>query len=432
MPVEDTNTQPLKQPTLPDLVNQISQKLEAGNFPNDYPVTIKIGTQKVYQGIPGQEPIVAKITSNQVAFVQKAIEGSEQIKNAISISVGDEKVFHSVSGEIKVNRLSSAVPEQARKQEVQQQVTPPAPSPNLQEQIATLQAAVQRQQAIIEQQQKQLNLLQESPFTKASRLVKTGSERLDKWLNNINTEIKTAAKEAIAQVSSQMEKGQVFVVDSANELANKTQQFARETQVKVADNLRSARGNFQQFARETQDKAIDTVQSTRDNIRNQVDNFTVGATNAVVGGVVNRVGQELPDGTKVVESRNLNQRLEVHEGKVSLSQRPSLNHQALWNEYAFKDVEKPEQFVKLQQDFPVSASRAVAQVALKSGESVENVKDILLYADPQVKKVMQQQGVGVAQKYVAQVTRSAVELNKSYKSLNQQQQRRSQNNNLGQ
>lgn len=395
-PVESNKQPSLCSPTQPEnsrglesLLKTINQGIKARQFQGNLPLNIKVGSSVVFQAVSGKKPTTNKITPEQITLLQKALSDPESVQGAVRISVGNETVFHVKDGELKVDKLGFAQG-QSQTQESSKRVKKEAPAQTQQTQpqsqsnqtqstpsqatqtittsveteIASLRLLVSQQQQQLNQMNQKLDRLMSSPPV----VVIVGSDQLKNWFGNLHSKIQKAGQQAVAHASNQLEQ-------------NKT----------------TLRSKVQQLWSGVKETVTDKIHAASNVVQTKAGEIALGAMSAVTTNLASALGEKLPDGSFVIENRNLNQRLEVNGNSVALKQRPQQDALELWNNYS----------QGISSDRPVLRTLAVAQNALRDGMTKAGVED-LLKADPQFQKLQQEQGSNQAENYVKQMTRSAV------------------------
>ncbi len=373
-------------------LNKIHQALKVKNIGGELPLSVHVGRKTVFKAIGGQESTVNKITPEQITVLQKALQEPQGIKGAVRIQVGDEILFHIKDGKLEVDKLGLAPLEQSRTQQSLQQPTQTqasqAPQPqSSQVAPASLQEQISQLQATVQQQQQQINALTQKVERFANSPVVVANEKLNNWLGNLRNKVKTSGQEVVAGLSNQLQ----------------------QNRAKLASQV-------QQMFTNTRESVVDSVHATRDRFQAKASEVVLGAMTSATAKLASSIGEKLPDGSVVIENRNLNQRLEVNGSSVALKQRSQVDAQALWDKYS-QDVPAER---------PIIRSQVVAQKALNDGMTKTAVED-MLSADPKFKQVQQEQGLGKAQEYAKQMTRSASRQEQRTSQLGQQRQR-DQNN----
>ncbi len=389
-------------------------------------LTVQDGTKNVYKGVPGKDPISTNAAADSIQKVVGALENPQGLKGTIKLLINNKPVLIISNGEVLKDTLKlfsvlqtvnkteqqsrrlypedairfydqeSMQDSQQRKQLVQQtievkanQSNPGQPTqsqavvPSLQDQVAALQATV-------EHQQKQLNTLNR----KLDQLVPPTSvvnQKLNNWFSNIHSKVQTAGQEAVVQASIKLEQNKASLLSKARGL------FAT-----VKENV------------------TDSIHATRDLVQAKASEVVLGAMTAATAKLASTIGEKMSDGSVVVESRSRNQQLEVNGNSVALKERLQLDAQALWDKYS----------QGVPENRPNQRSQTVAQNAIRDGMTKTAVED-MLSADPQFKKVQQQQGLSEAQGYAKQMTRSAIRREEPAKQQGQQQYNRSQSQGNG-
>lgn len=437
MPEQDFDNLPSanNSDSLESTLNKLEQALRVKGLQSNLPINITIGNTSVFKGVLGQEPTVNKITPEQAAILQKTLQDPRGLEGAVRIKVGNETVFHARNGKLEVDKLGLTTPQQAQTQSSPQQSnqnqssqpTQAQPSqvtpPSLQEQISQLQSTIQQQQQQLEVLNHKLNRYSNSPIVAASA-------RLSNWFGNLRDKVYSSGQEMVSQLSNQLQQNREKLSNKIQEMRSQVssqiqqgkENITAKTQ-EMATQFRQSKENItaktQEVYANTKENVVDGVHATRDRLHAKTSSVVLGAMTSATAKLASSIGEKLPDGSVVVENRNLNQRLEVSGNSVALKQRPQVDAQALWDKYS-QDV-SPER--------PIIRSQVVAQKALNDGMTKTAVED-MLSADPKFKQVQQEQGLGKAQEYAKKMTRSATRQEQQTNQPPQQQHGRDQNNNL--
>jgi len=393
--------QPEDSKALEEVLKKIHVAFQARQFQGNLPLAIKVDGEVVFKAIPGREPTVNKIKPEQVALLQKALEDPYGVQGSVRILVGRETVFHVKDGQVISDKLGLA-PQPTQTQSSQSQSAQPSPSQAVQPQanqssVMTPQEQIAALEAKIERMQKQIDQLSTihkklDKFVNHSLFQNIGDERLNHWLNNVHSQIHATGQQEVTLTSNDLQQNQ------AN-LLSKVQQLWQGLKENITDVLHATHYGVQGIAGQA----------------------ALGMT-AASAKLASTVGQKLPDGSVVLENRNSNQRLEVNGNNVAIKERPQLDPQTLWDKYS----------QGLSADRPVQRTLAAAQNAIQDGMTKTAVED-MLKADPQFQKLQQQQGLKQAQQYAKQMTRSAIRREQQTQAKEPQQHRqRSQNSDLQQ
>ncbi len=398
---------------LESVLKTINQGLKSRQFQSNLPLSVKIGSSVVFQAIPGQKPTINEIAPEEVIVLQKALENPQGVQGAVRLRVGGETVFHVKNGHLKVDKLGfTQQPSEAKPNRASQpgsksnsvksaqsqsertqfgQTSPAQPQPTqpqarLEEQIALLQATIERQQ-------EKLDLISQKleHFINSPTVIVVGNDQLKNWFSDLNFKIQKAGFQVLANSNSQLEQNKATLLSKVKQLWA----GAKEA-------------------------VTDKIHATRNVIQSQASDLALDAVNATAK-LASAVGEKLPDGTSVIESRSRNQRLDLSTNGVSLQGRSPIDPVAQWNKFSqgIEDVVK---------DRPVQYSLAVARNAVRHGMSRTSVEEMLV-ADPQYQKIRTELGYNAAQKYAGQTARSAER--REQPSLRAQQERqRSHHNGL--
>lgn len=401
--VTDQSLQSNHQPTATNLNQQensralesvlktINQGLKSRQFQGNLPLSVKIGSSVVFQAIPGKKPTINEIAPEQVIVLQKALENPQGVQGAVRLRVGGETVFHVKNGLLKVDKLgfsqqpssdlSNRVSQPRSKSnsvksaQSQSERTQLGQTSSTQPQSAQAQARLEEQiallQATIERQQEKLDLITQKleQFINSPTVIVVGNDQLKNWFSDLNFKIRQAGFQALANSNSQLEQNKATLLSKVKQLWA----GAKEA-------------------------VTDKVHATRNAIQATVSDLALDAVNATAK-LASTVGEKLPDGTVVLESRSRNQRLDLSTSGVSLQGRSPIDPAEQWNKFS-QGIEG------VAKDRPVQYSLAVARNAVRHGMSRTSIEDMLV-ADPQYQKILTELGHNEAQKYAKQTARSA-------------------------
>lgn len=370
-----------------DIVSQIYQAVEARKFQGALPITIREGWRNtVFKASPGQKPEVNNVTPRQLALIQKVIEDPQGLKGSIRIFVGKEKVFHVDSNKGIVFDKLGLIPERARDRAVEQfskntqstksqkqadlktqQVQPtPTEEISLKDQIEQLQALVEQQQKQIESLTSRLDKFANSPIFSALANANSVSD----WANQMHAKIKESGQAAVKQASQELDRNK-------KTLGNKIQEFFR--------NFRDKTTRKVDVVRERVSTGIEVTQS---NIKQQVGDTALKVMGAAVRTVVNNVGEKSADGSMTFQSPANDRSYQVTDDRVTVSERAAIEPQSMWDKYS-QGVETK---------VPSELTLATAQNAIRAGEPRQNVLQILS-ADPELKRIENERGTAAAKQY---------------------------------
>jgi hypothetical protein len=164
-------------------------------------IRLFVGGKEVYSQVPGQEPTKNSITPQQFQKIKQALEDPKNLKGAIEIKAGKERIFHARDGEIKFDKLGLAKP-QVQKVEATQttqpsktaqtstQPTPPNPEGELKAEITDLKQTVEQQGQRIEALEKKLDALAQS-------LNWVQNKSLSRWMGSTLSSTAQGLKQAV-------------------------------------------------------------------------------------------------------------------------------------------------------------------------------------------------------------------------------------------
>ncbi|MDZ4877779.1 MAG: hypothetical protein CLLPBCKN_007214 [Chroococcidiopsis cubana SAG 39.79] len=369
------------------IVSRIYQAVEAGKFQGALPITIREGWRNtVFKAVLGREPEINNITPKQLALIQKAIEDPQGLKGSIRIFVGKEKVFHVDSNKGIVFDKLALISDRARDRAVekfskntqstksqkqadlktQQAQATPTEEIGLKDQIERLQALVEQQQKQIESLTSRLDKFTNSPIFSA--LVNASS--VSDWANQIHAKIKESGQAAVKQASQELNRNK-------KTLGNKIQEFFR--------NFRDRTTRQVGVVRERVSTRIEVTQS---NVKQQVGDTALKVMGAAVRTVVNNVGEKSTDGSMTFQSPTNNRSYQVTGDRVTVSERAAIEPQSMWDKYS-QGVEAK---------VPSELTLATAQNAIRAGEPRQNVLQ-MLSVDPEQERIQNERGVTAAKQY---------------------------------
>lgn len=387
----EKQSKPKSEPTpIPkDLVSQIHRAVEAGKFQGALPLTIREGWRNtVFKAVPGQEPEINSVTPKQLALIEKAIADPQGMKGSIRIFVGKEKVFEVDSKKAIVFDKLGLISERARDQALEQfshntQSTKPgeqidrktqpvqAQPPQVEE--VSLKDQIERLQALVEQQQKQIESLTSrldkfasSPIFSALATVDSVSD----WANQISAKIKESGQTAVKQASQELDRNK-------KTLGNKVREVLTNFRDKTTRQVDAVR-----------DRVSTRIEATQSNVKQQVGDTALKVTGAAVKTVVNAFGEKSTDGSTLFQSSANDLSYRVTGDRVTVSERAAIDPQSMWSKYS--------QGVEAQ--VPSNFTLATVQNAVRAGEVRQNVLQ-MLSADPEVKRIQNARGAAAAKQY---------------------------------
>ena len=100
------------------------QQALKSNTAKELPIRLFVGGKEVYSQVPGQSPSINTITDKQFEKIKQSLEDPNNLKGAVEIKAGTERIFHAKNGELKVDTLDLAQT-QTQKLEIAQAQKPP-------------------------------------------------------------------------------------------------------------------------------------------------------------------------------------------------------------------------------------------------------------------------------------------------------------------
>ncbi|NBD31413.1 MAG: hypothetical protein GVY17_00170 [Cyanobacteria bacterium] len=199
------------------------------------------------------------------------------------------------------------------------------------------------------------------------------------------SQIARSQAEQIAQKATQ-------VVVQAQPVVQKAQATAQTIEQMTARITQQTR----QVVQMAQSQVVNRTQALGETLRLKVGETAVAVTAGIAQQTASLVGERGTDGSVWVEGKN-EQRLEIHSSQITITQRPPVNPQQLWEQYS--QGTNPER--------PIQRTQETIQKALDDNRSRQDVK-AMLSADPHLNAIAQQQGSAKAQQYAQQMIRSAL------------------------
>lgn len=332
---------------LESLLKLIHAKAKEKGLDPSKDVHIYSSSSKVYQGTLGESPSKNLLTPTIVENLKKALSDPKNSQGAISIKIGNEKVFHIKNGEVLTDKLGLAPPSQKNKvvtkeriysvEALQKQVkvlqsklqaqqklvesiketqqTPESLS-KLIDQVAEMGKSLEKQQQLIENTQKALSQVNERFLPQIQNTV------LQNWVGTVENQVKQTVKNVFERVKdaltpevSKLRKEIASLKSQVNEQITSFKDEVKYQTDSVRNQLNQQVGNLTQELRTQVDGVKNTVEqslmgvksaidNTRTELRAAVDDVKGQAIEQSVKAMLNILGKDNPDGSKSFKSTN--------------------------------------------------------------------------------------------------------------------------------
>ncbi|MHC5746495.1 MAG: hypothetical protein ACYTXT_32295 [Nostoc sp.] len=332
---------------LESLLKIIHAKAKEKGLDPSKDVHIYSSSSKVYQGTLGESPSKNLLTPTIVENLRKALSDPKNSQGAISIKIGNEKVFHIKNGEVLTDKLGLAPPSQPNKVvsneriysvealqkqvavlqsklESQQQLvdslkkneqTPESLS-KLVAQVEEMSNAVLKQQQLIENTQKALSQVNERSLPQIQNTV------LQNWVGTVENKVKQTAKnvfewvkDALTPEVTKLRNEIALLKSQINEQITSFKDEVKYQTDSVRNQINQQVGNLTQELRTQADGVKNTVEqslmgvksaidNTRTELRAAVDDVKGQAIEQSVKALLNILGKDNSDGSKSFKSRS--------------------------------------------------------------------------------------------------------------------------------
>ena len=332
---------------LESLIKIIQAKAKEKGLEASKDIHIYSSSSKVYEGTLGQSPSKNLLTPTIVENLRKALSDPKNSQGAISIKIGNEKVFHIKNGEVLTDKLGLAPPSQPNKvvtkeriysvEALQKQVkvlqsklqaqqklvdsiketqqTPESLS-KLIDQVAEMGKSLEKQQQLIENTQKALSQLNERSLPQIKNTV------LQNWVGTVENQVKQTAKNVLEWVKDALTpevtkiRNEIALLKSQiNEQITSFKDEVKYQTDSVRNELNQQVGNLTGELRTQADGVKNTVEqslmgvksaidNTRTELRAAVDDVKGQAIEQSVKAMLNILGKDNPDGSKSFKSTN--------------------------------------------------------------------------------------------------------------------------------
>lgn len=332
---------------LESLLKIIHAKAKEKGLEPSHDIHIYSSSSKVYQGKLGESPSKNLLTPTIVENLRKALSDPKNSQGAISIKIGNEKVFHIKNGEVLTDKLGLAPPSQPNKVVTKERIYSVEA---LQKQVAVLQSKLESQQKLVdsikqneqtpellsqlvaqvEEMSKSL-LKQQQLIENTQKALSQVNERslpqiqntkLQNWVGSVENNVKQTAKnvfekvlDALTPEVTKLKKEIVLLKSQINqqvtslkdEVRSQTDSVRNELNQQVG-NLRAELGTQVDGVKNTVSQQIKGVKlaidNTRTELRAAVDDAKGQAIEQSVKALLNILGKDNLDGSKSFKSTN--------------------------------------------------------------------------------------------------------------------------------
>ncbi|MCC5633542.1 hypothetical protein LC613_39480 [Nostoc sphaeroides CHAB 2801] len=332
---------------LESLLKLIHAKAKEKGLDPSKDVHIYSSSSKVYQGTLGESPSKNLLTSTIVENLKKALSDPKNSQGAISIKIGNEKVFHIKNGEVLTDKLGLAPPSQPNKfvsneriysvEALQKQVkvlqsklqaqqklvesiketqqTPESLS-KLIDQVAEMGKSLEKQQQLIENTQKALEKVNERSLPQIQNTV------LQNWVGTVENQVKQTAKnvferllDALTPEVTKLRKEIASLKSQVNQQVTSLKDEVKYQTDSVRNELNQQVNNLTEELRTQVDGVKNTVEQKMKGVQSAIDNTRIELRAAVddvkgqaieqsVKAMLNILGKDNPDGSKSFKSTN--------------------------------------------------------------------------------------------------------------------------------
>ena len=332
---------------LESLLQIIHAKAKEKGLDPSKDVHIYSSSSKVYQGTLGESPSKNLLTPTIVENLKKALSDPKNSQGAISIKIGNEKVFHIKNGEVLTDKLGLAPPSEPNKLVTKERIYSVEA---LQKQVAVLQSKLESQQKLVdslkknEQTPESLSKLvaqveeMSKALLKQQQLIENTQKALEKvnerslppiqntqlqnWVGTVENKVKQTAKNVFERIKDALtpevtklrneiaqQKGQIdqIVTSLKDEIRDQTDSVKNDLNQQI-NNLTAELRTQVDGVKNTVEQKIKGVQSAIDNtqteLRAAVDDVKGQAIEQSVKAMLNILGKDNPDGSKSFKSIN--------------------------------------------------------------------------------------------------------------------------------
>lgn len=377
-------------------------------------LNVFIGTKKAYTQRPGQPPeIRADLTTEKISsLLEAAINDPQSIKGTVRISIGKQEVYTIKNGEVKTDHLGLST---LRKESnlAASEVDKPTvqASPSVKEE-ASVESTDEAKSEISLPLRAPITPQQETPTVEASKAAPivsvapvadrevtapTAAPTAEPDLKSLSTlegEI-TRLREQIAKLTERLERMERLAVKAA---APSPMQKTGQSVLNWLDT--------------TRDKIVTSGRAFVEYVAQNGREIAATSLTSGMRAALSTIGEKLPNGSIVLESKQLNQRLFVStDNQFQVKEGTKLTPQELWDKYsAGLDMNTARTSLMPSKRQPNSAAefaQAVATRAFRDGHTKGEVLSMIRSADPQYKAMVAGTKQGRPEPYARLIVDSA-------------------------
>ncbi|MBA3920215.1 MAG: hypothetical protein H0X31_00330 [Nostocaceae cyanobacterium] len=257
----------------------------------DNRILIKIGRENVFRSIMGEEPLENRLTQENVEQLNTALNNPENLKGSVSISIGNERLFHAKNGEVIKDSLK-LVPERKQAENLKKEKVEKQTIESLQAQVASLEERAREQQETIK------SLSDKPSPTKDLTELLEAITKQQETLDSIQTRLEKAiVRQAPASQNSKLQ-------DWIGTVESKVKDGIRGIWNKVTDSVTPKINNLQ----EQVDNRLSSLGAKANEINQKFDNTFKEAKGKMLVECASRVfsvlGERQDDGSVRYESKN--------------------------------------------------------------------------------------------------------------------------------
>jgi len=217
----------------------------------DNKILIVVGGENVYKSLLNEEPLINKLTPENVEKLQTAINNPQDLKGAVKISIGKEIVFHAKNGQVMKDSLGLI----SDRKQSEKQVTREAEKPSKKD----VQKTTEVKKLTIESLQFQVASLEEQAIAQQETIKSlqnkpSPTEELNELKDAISKQQKT-----LESIQTCLEKA--IVREAPVSQNSKLQDWVGEAETKVKDTVRGI-----------WNKVTDALTPKIDKVNNEVNN----------------------------------------------------------------------------------------------------------------------------------------------------------------
>jgi hypothetical protein len=371
------------------------QALKGDTAKKELPIRLFVSGKEVYSQASGQEPTKNFITSEQFQKIKQALEDPKNLKGAVEIKAGVERIFHAKNGEIKIDSLKLA---QSQTQEVKVSQAPlPLQEPQISPEATSTQpessltAEITSFKQTVEQQEQRIVALEKKIDTLSQSLSSIQNKSLSRWMGNTLSSTAKGFKQAVAGWA--VNKGNA--VKNLQQKAQSTLRSAFTTQHPLQKRLQEIENKVQAVNTKF-DWGMENIQAHLNAIQQQIKDIqnnpvVQSTTKAVVGKVIEPAVASVLQGTGVMQNF---EKLQAKEGLAKL-EGTTERVESIPNAYKeFKAGMVVAAAEKLLERIPAQTSEGSRSFQTGSGYLLEKKGDTITISNPERTELVSSKGRG--------------------------------------